>query len=66
MNEIDGRKMNCSWTRKWKAFNSFDVECLAAAKMYVGEHTVAVPPDGARFCCWCGREIAFKEVGAAS
>jgi hypothetical protein len=47
-------------------FNSFDVECLAPVKMYAGKHAVAVPSEGARFCCWCGRPLVLVDPHPAT
>lgn len=56
----------CTWIRKWPVFNSFDVECLAPVKMYAGKHAVAVPSEGARFCCWCGRPLVLVDPHPAT
>lgn len=49
----------CRWDQKWEGFNSWKVECREAGEMYGARQAVAVPPAGARYCCWCGREMKF-------
>ena len=50
----------CEWARKWRDINSFHVACQFGNRMH-GIDEVAVPPAGARFCCWCGKSIKFVE-----
>jgi hypothetical protein len=57
--------LTCEWTQKWKGFNSWNVACRGYLGMY-GQHVVAVPPDDAKFCCWCGAPIKFISALAAA